>query len=1078
MFCFVLTGIVSAQEINETITATWANDAGADNSSSAVISIDSLFSTSSYIVGDNLTVKGTGTDDSLHYVFTKYQPSANVGQPTEGYTVTYSVNPVKGLDFKLTGISFNTTRFGTDGGTIDVAYVSGSGEEISVATGIIPKRSNRPGYFTQVDLSVKDAAASEDVTAVKIYIYTLGETKQFGLNNVILTGTVTGTIEHVEKYTLSAKKNIDEAGSITVLPQSESYESGYEIKLSAEENFGYDFKNWSDTLGNVLSEDPEYKLTISSDTGVVANFEKVNTYALNVTVDGCPANYMVSASPAGYENGEGVPMYEEGTVVTLTANNNKAYTFTNWDNGQTGSDLQVTMDKDVSVIAYYDATDFIVGWDFHKSGNNGRVADFYTEDENQGASLVIKNDAGTTSSWLDKSSVSTNGGGYEGSFAAVNWNLVSDKYYYQISFNAKNYEDIVVSSEILCNYNAYSITNFEYSLDGTDFVPLDTFEFKATKVWYENEISLPDTCDHADKIYFRWHPDFSSPLFGSASTKDGYSLSKVYVFASAVAAGDSIAPVLTATVPAESANNASSTGKIILKFNEKVQIAEGASAVLGNKSLVAESSGKSLSFEYSGLNYDTEYTFTFDGNLVSDLSGNARDTTYVIMFKTMKRTSVEKSMYDFVVDGTDGKKFADAIAAANANTLGRRYRIFVKNGTYNLGNGMTHLTGSNVSIIGESEEKTILYNTPDQEGISVTATLCINSGAINTYLQDITLKNAYEYSGTTGRAVALQDKGDKSILKNVKLLSFQDTYYSNNNSMRCYMEDCEIHGTVDFICGGGDIFFNRALLFLEDRGGNCITAPSGNTQWGYVFSNCTIDGYESNNSSYSLGRPWHGEPRAVYLNTTMKVLPTAEGWANMSQDILPALFAEYKSVTASGSLVDLISRKKQFAAGKVSYNPVLTDDIAAKYTIENVLGGNDQWTPEMKTEQEMPLSISNSGNEIKWNNSKYAICYALCKNGAVVDFTTDTTYVISDKAVADYTVRSANEMGGLGESSNVLSMSYTALDKVSSSDEIKFVEYYTINGMKLRSPLKDGVTVVRYIYEDGTVKMKKVIMTE
>ena len=81
-------------------------------------------------------------------------------------------------------------------------------------------------------------------------------------------------------------------------------------------------------------------------------------------------------------------------------------------------------------------------------------------------------------------------------------------------------------------------------------------------------------------------------------------------------------------------------------------------------------------------------------------------------------------------------------------------------------------------------------------------------------------------------------------MKNVRMLSFQDTYYSNNNRMRSYMEECQIHGTVDFICGGGDVYFNRTTIYLEDRSGNVITAPAGDTNWGYVFNDCIIDGYE------------------------------------------------------------------------------------------------------------------------------------------------------------------------------------------------------------------------------------------
>lgn len=77
------------------------------------------------------------------------------------------------------------------------------------------------------------------------------------------------------------------------------------------------------------------------------------------------------------------------------------------------------------------------------------------------------------------------------------------------------------------------------------------------------------------------------------------------------------------------------------------------------------------------------------------------------------------------------------------------------------------------------------------------------------------------------------------------MLSYQDTYYSQNNAMQSYFEDCDIHGTVDFICGGGDVRFQHTTLSLEPRnakgeGGRTITAPTTTTNYGYVFDDCSI----------------------------------------------------------------------------------------------------------------------------------------------------------------------------------------------------------------------------------------------
>ena len=183
----------------------------------------------------------------------------------------------------------------------------------------------------------------------------------------------------------------------------------------------------------------------------------------------------------------------------------------------------------------------------------------------------------------------------------------------------------------------------------------------------------------------------------------------------------------------------------------------------------------------------------------------------------------------------------ETVNAANAATDAPRSYIFLPNGTYDLGDKcLTQISGNNISIIGESMDNTIIVNKPaiENEGIGTTATLLNLSN--NLYLQDITLKDALDYyhTGSAGRAVCLQDRGTKTICKNVKMLSYQDTYYSNepNGKGQFYFEDSEIHGTVDYICGGGDVYFNRVLFVNESRkegvknGTDVIAAPNSKSE--------------------------------------------------------------------------------------------------------------------------------------------------------------------------------------------------------------------------------------------------------
>ena len=66
----------------------------------------------------------------------------------------------------------------------------------------------------------------------------------------------------------------------------------------------------------------------------------------------------------------------------------------------------------------------------------------------------------------------------------------------------------------------------------------------------------------------------------------------------------------------------------------------------------------------------------------------------------------------------------------------------------------TAITGHNISLIGQSMDKTIIVTKPDisMEGLGK-ADLLDNSGT-NLYLQDLTLQNALDYyaAGSAGRA--------------------------------------------------------------------------------------------------------------------------------------------------------------------------------------------------------------------------------------------------------------------------------------------------------------------------------------
>jgi len=1080
LMCLMPIGL-NAQVISTSTDILWPLDLGSAGQVATYTAGTAGYFSQDYVgVGSNIAYKDFRASTIDLNTYTRFQPVVQNNSVTENDFVSFNIKPKTGLSFTPSTVSFSCMRYGTDGGAVDVTWKSSDGTVTSLQTAIKPNRDNNVagGSVVTIDLSTIGISASSGECSLRIYIYSLGNTKQAGLADVKVSGKMEGTLINIPSYSLTTAVSPLGAGSVGNVPGGNQFDEGTDVALTATRNFGYNFSHWANDANDVLSSENPYTVKMTANTSIKAVFSAINTYEFKLDVQGGAKDYMIGVVPAPTMVNL-KKMYETGTIVTLTAGNNPIFTFNNWGGGETNAVLPVTMDADKAITAVYSGMDYVAGWDFYNTGGSSRTADFYSNPDNQVSTLVLRTADGTVSGWLDKSQMAA--GGYEGKPAAVNWKPITEKYYYQVSFNATDFTNISVSSSMLLNYNAYSIQRIEYSLDGITFTKLDSIEMATAKVWYPKTITLPADANHAAKVYIRWIPNYNSALNGTTSTNDGTCLSEIFVFGAAAVLNDGVAPVLSSSVPATNGTSASTTGKIVLTFDEKVQFSNGAMAYLGTKLLTPVVSGKTITFAYTGLDYNTEYTFSFGENNVSDLGGNKIANKIEFKFTTMNRPVVSKKAFDFVV-GVDGDFKTALQAATTASSTGERFRIFFPDGQYNIGantgdaNQKTTIALPNVSYIGQSADGVVLYNKNTTEGIGATATMYFTNTANNLYLQDLSLKNGDYRSGVSsiGRCVALQDQGNKNIYKNVNVLSNQDTYYSGSG--RLYFEGGSLHGTVDFLCGGGDVYFNESLIYLEDRGGNCITAPATASNWGYVFSNCTIDGFASTNGNYNLGRPWQNSPKAIYINTTMKVLPSASGWTEMG--VVPGLFAEYNSVTTSGTLVDISARKKSFTYNGVNtpVNPYLTAEQAATYTIDNVLGGTDAWQPKLYTDQAASPVISGTETSLNWADNNYVVCWAVFRNNVFVTFVTTNSYTIPSSVTSgSYTVRAANEMGGLSVPSNVYDIA-TGVDSLNMSSEVISQIYYTLEGKKILTLVGfKGAIIVRSVYSDGRVEISKVL---
>lgn len=432
----------------------------------------------------------------------------------------------------------------------------------------------------------------------------------------------------------------------------------------------------------------------------------------------------------------------------------------------------------------------------------------------------------------------------------------------------------------------------------------------------------------------------------------------------------------------------------------------------------------------------------------------------------------------YVAEAGSGSSLLNILDIIQANEDGSsRVKVFLPNGTYDLGQTVElALPVDNISIVGQSMDSTIIVTTPDAaiEGLGK-ADLFYNTRQ-NIYFQDLTLKNALDYygAGAAGRAAVIQDRGNRTIYKNVRMLSYQDTYYSQNSAMQSYFDGCDIHGTVDFICGGGDVRFQNTTISLEPRnangtGGRTITAPTTNTPFGYVFDGCTIADLAQGKGDWNYGRTWQNSPICVFLNTKLDnhaqatIIPSR--WTEKGMNGKdPKVFGEYATQSQSGAGITPASNVIASHGG--SFETILTAAQAEAYSYDKMF---TDWDPRALSAQVATGKAAMADGMLTWSPSEGATAYAVFRNGVFQAITTATSYATTD-ATGTWTVRAANAMGGFGQPTATT----TGIERLANGLATS-ISYYSASGMKLSQP-QPGVNIRVCRMANGQIVTEKVMV--
>ncbi|HYF67457.1 MAG TPA: pectinesterase family protein [Ohtaekwangia sp.] len=295
--------------------------------------------------------------------------------------------------------------------------------------------------------------------------------------------------------------------------------------------------------------------------------------------------------------------------------------------------------------------------------------------------------------------------------------------------------------------------------------------------------------------------------------------------------------------------------------------------------------------------------------------------------------SQDKNQVVVAADGSgDFKSLQEAINKSKAFP-DKRVIIKVKPGIYKE-KVEVFSWATKISLIGEDASSTIItFDDYSGKGeINTFTSWTFKVMGNDFYAENITFQNS---AGPVGQAVALHIEADRSMFKNCRFIGNQDTIYTGGEKSRQYFLDCYIEGTTDFIFGAATVVLENCTIHSKKN--SYVTAastPEGKS-FGYVFLNCKLTA-ESEFKKVYLGRPWRSFAKTVFINSELgdHILP--EGWHNWNKPEAEetTFYAEYKSTGPGAN-----------PSQRVPWSKQLTDEQASKYTVYNILDGDDGWNP-------------------------------------------------------------------------------------------------------------------------------------
>ncbi|MCQ4085738.1 pectinesterase family protein [Saccharibacillus sp. JS10] len=199
----------------------------------------------------------------------------------------------------------------------------------------------------------------------------------------------------------------------------------------------------------------------------------------------------------------------------------------------------------------------------------------------------------------------------------------------------------------------------------------------------------------------------------------------------------------------------------------------------------------------------------------------------------------------------------------------------------------------------------------DGSEIGTFATPTLFLGGSRLVVENVTIANTAGQGEHVGQAIALSAYCDLAVFRSCTFTGFQDTLFTGplppstkkgrpftgikathpHQQYRQLYLHCRIEGTVDYIFGGANAYFEGCELHSlartgEETVGYMTAASTPQSQsFGYIFRDCLLTACSDvAPASVYLGRPWREYAQTVFINCKRGKHIHPAGWHNWGKD--------------------------------------------------------------------------------------------------------------------------------------------------------------------------------------------------